>query len=85
MWQSVKGQYSVKIIFLIYRVSQKKIHVMYNKVARRGSAEAIVMHFTKRQKYFFVFVLTLTRLLRIQSPALYEQQCGFLYVPQESE
>lgn len=44
-----------------------------------------VMHFTKRQKYFFVFVLTLTRLLRIQSPALYEQQCGFLYVPQESE
>ena len=47
---------------------------MYNKVARCESAEAIVMHFTKRQKYFFVFVLTLTRLLRIQSPALYEQQ-----------
>ena len=84
MWQSVKGQYTVKIIFLIYRAGHKKI-VMYNKVARCGSAEAIVMQFTKRQKYFFVFVLTLTILLRIQSPALYEQQCGFLYVPQESE
>ena len=84
MWQSVKGQYTVNIIFLIYRAGHKKI-VMYNKVARCGSAEAIVMHFIKRQKYFFVFVLTLTRLLRIQSPALYEQQCGFFYVPQESE
>ena len=50
MWQSVKGQYTVNIIFLIYRAGHKKI-VMYNKVARCGSAEAIVMHFTKRQKY----------------------------------